>query len=269
MYNLKAFLGYPVDFNGICEVYAPKIKEVIGLDKYGIYQKLLTISQEEIYDSINENPIDGKPHFTIPISEGGAPQPVRATPKINTAPSPLEYILINCYQNKSFLKITQEAFEFFTHEEILPMYEEKMIYIGKLEDITKYNNLSELPTLNESNFFDFQNLIRSLVGQKIIEPPDPNEDPRITRMKAKARYRDKVKMESGQSIGLSEMLVAICCMGIGITPLNIGEMSYTAIQALFSTYQNKEKYELDIQSLLAGADSKKIKPKYWITNLNE
>ena len=27
-----------------------------------------------------------------------------------------------------------------------------------------------------------------------------------------------------------------------------------------------EKYDIDIRSLLAGADSKKVKPKYWIRN---
>ena len=55
-------------------------------------------------------------------------------------------------------------------------------------------------------------------------------------------------------------------MGIGITPLNIGEMSYANVGVLMKIYQDKEKYDLDIRSLLAGADSKKIKPKYWIRN---
>jgi hypothetical protein len=58
-------------------------------------------------------------------------------------------------------------------------------------------------------------------------------------------------------------------MGIGISSLNIGEMSYVAMQAILSQYQEKEKYSIDIDSLLAGADSKKIKPKYWIRNLDE
>ena len=57
-------------------------------------------------------------------------------------------------------------------------------------------------------------------------------------------------------------------MGIGITPLNIGEMSYAAVGILMNVYQQKEKYELDISSLQAGADSKKIQPKYWIKNLD-
>jgi hypothetical protein len=58
-------------------------------------------------------------------------------------------------------------------------------------------------------------------------------------------------------------------MGLGISPLNIGEMSYAAMEALARKYQEKEKYDLDIKSLLAGADSKKIKPQYWIRNFDE
>lgn len=55
-------------------------------------------------------------------------------------------------------------------------------------------------------------------------------------------------------------------MGIGITPLNIGEMSYAAFTPIMKMCQEKEKYDIDIRSLLAGADSKKIRPKYWIRN---
>ena len=61
-------------------------------------------------------------------------------------------------------------------------------------------------------------------------------------------------------------MAAICCMGIGITPLNIGELSYGSINTIMNMMQEKEKYDLDVRSLLAGADSKKIKPKYWIRN---
>ena len=86
-----------------------------------------------------------------------------------------------------------------------------------------------------------------------------------------SRYRDKIKAKQAAKNGVTlfNTMASICCMGIGLTPLNIGEMSYVAMQNILSTYQDKEKYELDIDSLLAGADSKKIKPKYWIRNLEE
>jgi hypothetical protein len=31
-------------------------------------------------------------------------------------------------------------------------------------------------------------------------------------------------------------------MGLGITPLNIGEISYVALEAILAQYQDKEKY---------------------------
>jgi hypothetical protein len=87
-------------------------------------------------------------------------------------------------------------------------------------------------------------------------------------MKELARKRDAIKAKQGSKDGitLTTSLVAICCMGIGITPLNIGELSYASIGPIMNTMQEKEKYDIDVRSLLAGADSKKVKPKYWIRN---
>ena len=148
------------------------------------------------------------------------------------------------------------------------IYEKKLILIGDLEkELSRVKSVEDLIFLNEENFFDFQNKIRESLGEKPIEPPNPNEHPKIRQMKAKARYRDKIKAKKGMGINLVTSLASICCMGIGITPLNIGEMSYAAIGILMSTYQNKEKYEIDIASIQAGADSKKVNPKYWIKNL--
>ena len=63
-------------------------------------------------------------------------------------------------------------------------------------------------------------------------------------------------------------LVAICCMGIGLNPLNIGEISYASVGWLTNTYQRQERYDIDIRSLIGGADRKKVHPEYWIQNLN-
>jgi len=35
------------------------------------------------------------------------------------------------------------------------------------------------------------------------------------------------------------------------------------------TYQEKNKYEIDIESLMNGADSKKVKPQSWIRNIED
>ena len=160
------------------------------------------------------------------------------------------------------------------HEEVSFFYEDKMLVIGLNKTMQHIESLADLITIREEDYFDFQNTIRAAIGEKAVKPPeipDPDEDPRITEMKRRARERDRIKAKHGSKngISLSTSLTAICCMGIGITPLNIGEMSYAAISPIMAMMQDKEKYDVDIKSLLAGADSKKIKPKYWIRNSND
>ena len=150
-----------------------------------------------------------------------------------------------------------------------------MIVVGNIQEVLKTaQSIEDLIVISEEDFFDFQNAIRDCLGKKTVEKPDPNIDPRIAEIKRKARRAERLKAKQaaknkGEGISLYTTLVSICCMGLGITPLNIGEMSYVALEAILRKYQEKEKYELDIDSLLAGADSKKIRPKYWIRNFEE
>lgn len=240
MINEGFILGNPVEFKNLCLVYPPKVKDVMG-SKHGVFTKILTFSQEEIEDEY--------------VAEG------RDVTYILT---PFEYILNNAYNNQQFKVLLEQAFMFYVREPILIMPEQKQIIIGEIKNI---KNIHELRILHEDDYFEFQNLIREANGGKAIEPPNPNEDPRVKAIKAKARYRDKIKAKQGKGLTLSTMIASISCMKMGLNPLNIGELSYAAIPLLIATYQEKEKYELDVKSLLAGADSKKVKPKYWIRNL--
>lgn len=245
------FICKPSEFKPGIKIYPPTVEEVITNPQYSTYGRLLTYSQEEVEDEF-----------------------VEAKRKLEVYPTPLEFMLNNSYYNKQYDTACKEAFKFFIHEEVTFLYEQKVIVIGKLENILKeVQTVDDLILLKEEEFFNFQNAIRECIGKKPVEPPNPNEHPKVKEMKRKARYRDKVKAKQAakgkDGITLFTTLVSICCMGLGITPLNIGEMSYVALESLLRKYQEKEKYDLDISSLLAGADSKKIKPKYWIRNFEE
>ena len=243
------FIGAPVQFKTGIQIYPPSVKEVIVNNKYNSFTKVLTYSQEEIEDIF-----------------------VKEKKDLSSFPTPIEFLLNNCYHDAQYEQICKEAFKFFLKTDVDFLYDKKLILIGKIEDVLKnIQSLNELITISEQEFFDFQNLIRLAIDQKPVEPPNPNEHPKIKAMKAKARYRDKIKAKQAAKNGITlfSTMASICCMGIGLTPLNIGEMSYVAMQAILNQYQMKEKYEVDIDSLLAGADSKKIKPKYWIRNSEE
>ena len=249
MLNINAFIGQPLNFKGKLKIYPPQIKDVVGNNLYGVFLRILTMDQDDVKDELKKN-----------------------NPDMIDFPTPYEFLLGNCYQSKEFQTLTNAAFEYFCHTGVTFLYEDKKIIIGKAEELVQnVTNVSQISYLLEEDFFDFQNTIRLACGdapKKPPEPIDPNEDPRVRRIKEKARERDRIKAKNGVQGGISfdTTLVAICCMGIGITPLNIGEMSYASIGPIMKMMQDKEKYDIDIRSLLAGADSKKIKPKYWIRN---
>ena len=245
----SAFLCLPQDFKNKFLIYPPKIKDITSKKNFYQYRKLLTISQEEIEDDYTE-------------------QAQKNNKEVTNFPTPCEFLLLNSYHNKDFEKLAKEAFYFFTRQEVSFLYDQKKILIGDLKtEINRVKKIEQLIFLEEEEYFDFQNELRISLGEKPIEPPNPKEHPKIKRMKAKARLRDRIKAKQGLGINFLTSMATICCMGIGITPLNIGEMSYAALGVLMQTYQEKEKYQIDVASLQAGADSKKVKPKYWIRNL--
>lgn len=246
MIDERVFLGFPKNFDNLCKIYPPKIKDVIGNDKFPLYKRILTLSQEEIEDEFTEKGLD-----------------------LANMLSPFETLFTNAYNSEEMRQLTNDAFFFFIYEPITLLYEQKKIIIGDIEKVLKkIEKIDDLKIIDDSNFFNFQNEVRAILGEKKIDPPNPNEDPRLKRMKAKARYRDRVKAKSGKGLQLGSSLASLCCMGFGLNPLSLGELSYASVPILIRYYQEKEKYQLDVDSLLAGADAKKVKPKYWVRNID-
>lgn len=246
MLDPKVFLRLPVNFKNKFHIYPPSVKEVIGNEEFGMYQKIFTLSQEELEDEFAKQEKD-----------------------FSNIPTPYEYLLANCYHNKEFLKICKKAFSFFTKQDFTLLPQLGFFLVGNLEEtLSKTKKLEDLVKFTAEDYFEFQNEIRKMVGLNPVDPPNPNEHPRIRAMKAKARYRDKIKAKQNGGLDLTSIMAAICCMGMGLNPLNIGDISYASTSKLIEQYQKKEKYQLDVDSLLAGADSKKVKPKYWIQQLD-
>lgn len=250
MISAEAFLAQPLPFGKICSIYPPLVKDVVGLENFNLYRQLLTTSAEELEDraieyELKQNPISKLENLDLI--------------------TPLQYILSLTLNNPTMAKIVKEAFKFFIHEEVHLVPSSQIILIGNLDDLVKLEDLTKARQLNSENFFEFQNCLRVALGEKHKEPPEPNMHPRLRKMKYMARYRDKIKAKKN-GVQLGTLLSSICCMGIGLTPLNIGEISYAAFNGLLLIHGQKELYEQNISTLLAGGDSNKIKPKYWISD---
>lgn len=253
MINPYFFLGKPLPFKDICHVYPPSINEVMDNVNYPLYKKLLLVSGEDIEDDFVG--IDNYGNKEIAFDE---------------LPSPLEYIFMIAATKEEIKQIICDGFEFFFHEPVMLLMDLQMILVGELtKSLSEAKNIDDLRLITQDDFFELQNLMRQAIGEKELSPYDPYEHPKIKYFKAKARQRDKVKAQSKDGLTLGSTLATICCMDLNLNPLNVGELSQCAISVLTRYYQEKDKYDTDIRSLLAGADSKKIKPKYWIRNIED
>ena len=108
------FLGEPVEFKPGIKIYPPTVRDVITNGFFGIFGKMLTYSQEDIEDEF----LQSKKEF-------------------EKYPTPMEFILSNSYHNKDYEALCKKAFQFFLHEEVELLYEQKIIIIGSFKDVLK------------------------------------------------------------------------------------------------------------------------------------
>jgi len=249
--NAACFIGEPLITKNY-KVYPPKLKDVLANPNYGIYNTILTMSQEDIWDMIAKE--QSGANFSAKPVEG--------------APTPFELLMNNCYHSEEYMKKTEEAFLFYTKEyvKILPTLK-AIVFVTDIDEKTSVENLRRIET--EEEFFKLQNLIRQVSGDEVKEPPKFNENPMVALIKAKGRWRERLKKKKGNknSIGLDKMIVAICCMNLGLNPLNIGEISYLSVQELFALAQKKEQYETELRIMTSNpfGSKKKRKPlEHWL-----
>ena len=108
---------------------------------------------------------------------------------------------------------------------------------------------------------------------RIKEPPPENETPMQKKFRLKREERDRVKekqaQKQGDSLTFADVMSSICVMNTGVTALNIGQYTIYQIKDLLERAQAKEAYHTELDMLMAGADSKKIKPKHYVRNLQK
>lgn len=231
----RIYLGWTCDFEDICLLYPPLLGDIVKItySKFKQYTSLLTTTQEEIQDIYVKQNIEGD------------------------LPTPFQYFMV-LSQLPETGKLVNEALKFFTHETSLFLFERAEIVIG---------DLKEKHLLCEDNFDYFQNCIRELIGEKPIEKIEKDIDPRLARMKAKQRLRDQIKNKQTQEkmgYEFSTLMLSTCCLGVGVTFENIDKLPYATMMKLQELCANKDKFETDMASLIAGADSKKINLEYWV-----
>lgn len=257
-YDVLVFLGRPFPFKNITMIYPPTIKDLAGDPLGFVYAKVLTISQEEIWDSMNNK------------KEQDENDPFFRWTRPDEYNTPLEELVMQANSNAEMKALIMSAFKFFTKEDVIFLASnDGIVFIKDIENIT---DPKDIRILTNENYHEFQNAIRQCIGRPTVPPPDLNEPKKVSEFKAKSRRRERVKSEkSKDSAGVSfiDTITSICCMNLGLSPLNIDKLSYAASQLLVDKYRRKEEYQNNISYIAGGADPKKMNIKYWIGDVED
>ena len=238
----KAFLNLPYIYSNICVIYPLTMKEIVSMGQVN-YSSYLSILSMEVFDIVRNAE-----------KKGVTLEPDR----INV----FEYLIESAKQNYSFLLELKNAFRTFIREEVIILFDEYKIVIGDGTDKRFLNN---------DNFGDFQNIIRVQNKRDVREDPPKDESAFRRKMRLKSEYRDAIKRQQKANDPDAPDFLALMnalCVYNQISPKELQDYSFFAFKNSFDTYQLRDKYDIDIRSLLAGADPKKVKPSPWIKKAN-
>ena len=84
-----------------------------------------------------------------------------------------------------------------------------------------------------------------------------------------AKKRDLIKMTSSPNKmnNFSSLLTSVCCIGCGLNPSNIGDITYAATKQIFYRYIEKENYETKLAISMINIDSKNKDNLHWTRDI--
>lgn len=238
--KLQAYAGAPSQLPGVCLVYPLTVGEIVKMGRltYEGFLGTLLLTETDIVELVKE-----KTGQEIPIEDV----------------DPLTYLLQSADQNDRYFLELQQIFSTFIKEEVIFLPKMKSIVVGSPD---------QRRLINSQNFKDFQTILMIQNKREIKEPPPENESPgqrkmRLLREKVAAvKKKQAQKNNEGQSF--LDLLEIADTFGIDTLNCSLYKL-YDSIQR----HQLKEKWEQDLQMLCAGADSKKMKTKYWGESLDK
>lgn len=235
-----AFSGNSSLLPGVCRVTPLTMGEILklGMDSYNSKLGILLLTEVDIVKIIKE-----KTGQEIPIENI----------------EPLSYLLQSAEHDDMFLLELQSAFATFIKEDIMLLPKINSVLVGTPQDRR---------LITSQNYSDFQDILRLHNKREMKEPPPENESAIARKFRLKREARDAAKRKQQEKNGDGQSLVDLLEIAT-VFGIDYKNVTLFAFYNLIARYQAKEKWDQDIKLICAGADSKKIKSKYWGESLKE
>ena len=236
------FVGIPTEIKNICKVYPVTVREIaeIGAKNFYSYLSFFTLEKEDIDDFLKEQ-------------------------KMEVQITPFQFTLINAHEDKQYFNNLQKAFKFFLHEEnITILVGNEAIVLG---DIREERLIMEEDFNIICAIVAAQNVVhKESAEEKMNNPANSKAEQIIKKLKEGRKIREK--KNSNSNLSFVDLVASLAAKGNGLNALNVWDLTYYAFNDQFKRMQMIEEFESSRQSLLAGADPKKVELKHWLRPIN-
>ena len=232
------FVGIPTEIGNICKVYPVTVREIatIGAKNFYSYLNLFTLDKEDIDEFLQQQGVEERL-------------------------TPFQFTLINANEDKQYLENLEKAFKFFLHEEqITVLVDNEAIILG---DINEGRVLMEEDFNTVCTIIIEQNMVnKSSAEERMNNPSDAKAAQIIKKIKEGRKIREKKSSDS--NLNFIDLVASLAAKGNGLNAINVWDLTYYAFNDQFKRMQMIEQYDNARQSILAGADPKKVKIEYWL-----
>ncbi len=235
--TLKLLAGLPITMSdNSCSVFPALLRDIaeIGTSTFFQYLNLLTLNSEDISSMVNL--------------------------KIK----PFDFLFYNATQNDSFKTTFLDSLKFFIREEFLMVDEQGILIIG---------DFAEGRILSSQNFEEFQTIIKAqnFLEEDIVKYTGEDEIARKIKERVKKGQEkiEKLKNKREENAIQFSDIVASLTINSSLNIVDIWNISYYTLNDQFKRMRYLEEYNTGLQSIMAGADPKKIKLKDWIRSIQK
>lgn len=238
--SLKLLSGMPIEIENTCDLKPLTLKEIIN--DYNEYAQNLNL--------LCLNPSDIK----------------KIIPEITDDITTFDFIISNCFHDENYQKMIEKAFQYFLKE---PVYFNKhgFFYIGgiyttRFISVLNYEEIKKI--LRKQNCLDY-------IEQDEVTAADEKTREILEKMKKAEEMVRKIKNgnQVGEPLNLFDLISILAGHGNNISLQNIWDLTMFQFNDAFSRMKMLEEYTVNIQSLLHGADSKKIELIHWISKIKK
>ena len=139
--------------------------------------------------------------------------------------------------------------------------------------------LYEYRIINDGNYDEFihivklQNCIEKVDSKSNQDNPASDKAKELLEKRKKLREKlNKIKNkdsdDDGEPLTLADLVSILCANGNNINIFNVWDLSFYAFNDQFNRMKMLDDYQVNIRSILAGADPKEIELKHWMSKID-